>query len=115
MKFASVDEYLADQPEPKRSTLQAVREVIMAIEPGLEEAIAWNAPMFKLGGKNVIGLCAFKNHLTLSPQSESVMTENAGLLKGYVCSKNSFQFPIDEPVPKRILESLLKSRISELS
>jgi len=115
MKFASVDEYLADQPEPKRSTLQAVREVIMAIEPGLEEAIAWNAPMFKLGGKNIIGLCSFKNHLTLSPQSEAVMLEHADLLVGYLCSKNSFQFPVDEPVSKELLERLVRSRISEVS
>jgi uncharacterized protein YdhG (YjbR/CyaY superfamily) len=115
MKFASVDEYLADQPEPKRSTLQAVRKTLLGIEPALEEAIAWNAPMFKLNGKNVIGLCAFKNHLTLSPQSEAVMSEHTGLLAGYVCSKNSFQFPVDQPVSKEILETLVRSRISEIS
>ena len=114
MKFASIDEYLADQPEPKRSTLQAVREMLSDIEPELEETIAWNAPMFKSFGKNVIGLCAFKNHLTLSPQSESVMLEHADLLAGYLCSKNSFQFPVDQPVPLETLDRLVRSRISEI-
>jgi uncharacterized protein YdhG (YjbR/CyaY superfamily) len=110
-----VTAYIEAQPEPKRSTLLAVRKSILEIEPNLEQVIAWNAPMFKLNGKNVLGLCAFKNHLTCSPQSAEVMAANDNALEGYVVSKSSFQFAVDKPLPKSLLATLIRSRIEELN
>ena len=74
--------YINAQPEPKKSTLLAVRKTILEIEPKLEQVIAWNAPVFKLNGKYVAGLCAFKTHLTFSPQSAEVMADNEVALEG---------------------------------
>jgi uncharacterized protein YdhG (YjbR/CyaY superfamily) len=59
--------YINAQRETRRSTLLEVRKTILEIEPKLEQVIAWKAPMFKLQGKYVAGLCAFKTHLTFSP------------------------------------------------
>jgi len=115
MPAANIDEYLADLEEPKRSTLQAMREAILATEPALQETIGWGAPIFKLNGKNVAGLCAFKNHLTFSPQSAAVLENHAAELAGYVVAKSSFQFPVDQPVDALLVAKLVKARIAELS
>lgn len=106
--------YINAQSEPKRTTLLEVRKSILEIEPELEQVIAWKAPMFTLRGKYVAGLCAFKAHLTFSPQSAEVMEANSELLKDYVISKNSFQFAVDKPLPKPLLTKLIKDRIQEL-
>jgi uncharacterized protein YdhG (YjbR/CyaY superfamily) len=115
MSAEEVTAYIEAQPEPKRSTLLAVRDTILAIEPGFEQVIAWKTPQFKLNGKYCVGFAAFKNHLTFSPQSAQVMESHAVQLADYVVSKSSFQFSVDQPLPKALLESLIKSRLAELA
>ncbi|MEN9660989.1 MAG: hypothetical protein RLZZ443_918 [Actinomycetota bacterium] len=115
MSEADVTAYIDAQPEPKRSTLHTVRERILAIEPGLEQVIAWNSPQFKFNGKYAVGLCAFKNHLTFSPQSPDVLTAHAKDLEGFVVSKSSFQFGVDEPLSSELLTKLVKARLAELA
>lgn len=115
MPATSIDEYLAELDEPKRSTLAGLRAVLLELEPRLTETIGWGAPIFKLNGKNVAGICAFKNHLVYSPQSADVMTSHVDQLAGYVTSKSSFQFPIDQAPPRELIESLLAARIAEIS
>ena len=114
MSAEDVTSYIEAQDEPKRSTLLAVRQSILEIEPSLEQVIAWNSPQFKYKGKYAVGLCAFKNHLTFSPQSAEVMAAHADDLAEYVVSKSSFQFAVDQPLPKSLLTKLLKARLAEL-
>jgi uncharacterized protein YdhG (YjbR/CyaY superfamily) len=114
MSEKEVTAYIAAQPEPKKSTLMAVRKSILEIEPKLEQVIAWNSPAFKFDGKYVAGLCAFKTHLTFSPQSADVMTSHEKALEGFVTSKSSFQFDVDKPLPKALLAKLIKARLKEI-
>ena len=115
MSEADVTAYIEAQPEPKRSTLLAVRASILEIEPSLEQVIAWNTPQFKYKGKFAVGMAAFKNHLTFSPQSAEVMSAHADDLADYVVSKSSFQFAVDEPLPNALLRKLIKSRLTEFN
>ena len=114
MSAAEVTAYIEALLEPKRSTLLAVRKTILEIEPKFEQVIAWNSPQFKFDGKYAVGICAFKNHLTFSPQSASVMQTHAKDLEGFITSKSSFQFAIDKPLPKNLLSKLIKARLKEL-
>ena len=114
MSEKEVTAYINAQPEPKKSTLLAVRQTILEIEPKLEQVIAWNSPAFKFDGKYVAGLCAFKNHLTFSPQSAEVMAAHETALQNYVISKSSFQFDVDKPLPKALVSKLIKARLKEI-
>jgi len=111
----TVDEYLAELEEPKRATLTAMRDLLLSIEPGLEQTIGWGAPIFKFNGKNVAGLCAFKNHLVYAPQSNTVMESLASDLAEFKTSKASFQFGVAEPLDRSLVEKLLKARMAEVS
>ena len=115
MSEQEVTAYIEALDEPKRSTLLAMRALILEVEPALEQAFAWRSAMFKFGGKYVAGLCAHKNHMTFSPQSPEVMAAHADDLAGYVVSKVSFQFAVDQPLPKALVEKLVKARLAELS
>ncbi len=61
-KISSVEEYIALHNNWKELLLQ-LHEILLACS--LEETIKWNAPVFMMNGKNVIGMAAFKNHACL--------------------------------------------------
>lgn len=115
MSADEVTAYIDAQQEPKRSTLLAVRAALLEIEPNLEQVIAWNTPQFKFNGKYAVGFAAFKNHLTFSPQSSAVLASLADDLTDFVVSKSSFQFAVDQPLTKELLQKLVKARLAELS
>jgi uncharacterized protein YdhG (YjbR/CyaY superfamily) len=114
MKPTSIDEYLADVPEPKRSTLQTVRETIMELIPDAEECISYSMPAFRLNGKVIAGIAAFKNHLSYMPHSGSVIEVIEDQLTDYKTSKGILQFAIDKPLPREIIALLIDVRISQV-
>lgn len=115
MSVEDVTAYIEALDEPKRSTMLAMRDLIMEIEPRFEQVIAWKSPQFKLGGKYAVGMCAFKNHLTFSPQSAAVMAAHADDLTDYVTSGSSFQFAVHKPLPKALLQKLIVTRLKEVN
>ena len=110
---ADIDAYLAEVPEPKRSTLQAVRASIRRIVPDADECISYNMPAFRLDGKVVAGFAAFKHHLAYLPHSGGVFPQLADDLQGYTYSDGSLRFPIDEPLPDALIEKLIAIRRAE--
>ena len=111
---ATVDEYLRGVDEPKRSTLQALRQTIHEIVPDAEEIISYGLPAFRVGGKTVAGFAAFKNHLSYLPFSGSVLPQLADELSGYTMTKSALHFPIDRPLPKALVKKLILLRLADL-
>ena len=58
-KVNSVEEYI-EVNSHFGEALTLLRQIIMKTE--LEETLKWNAPVYALDGKNVLGLGAFKHH-----------------------------------------------------
>jgi uncharacterized protein YdhG (YjbR/CyaY superfamily) len=110
-----VDNYLAAIEEPKRSTLQALRRTILEIVPEAEEVISYRVPAFRIGGQTIAGFAAFKNHLSYLPFSGSVLPQLADELKGYAMTKSALHFPIDRPLPKRLVQRLIAARLRDAS
>ncbi len=46
----AVDGWLLGFDHPQKATLQAVRKVVLAADPAIEEGIKWNAPSFHVAG-----------------------------------------------------------------
>ena len=109
-----VDEYLANLEEPKRTTLQALRQTIQGIVPGAEEGISYGMPAYRLRGKVIAGFAAFKNHLSYLPHSGSVFAEIPEDLAGYVTSKGALQFPVERPLPKALVKKLIAIRLRQV-
>ncbi len=113
MSSAEVDTYLAGVEEPKRSTLQRLRESILDVVPDAEEGISYGVPAFRLRGKVIAGFAAFKNHLSYLPHSGSVFPQLRDELVPYKTSTGALRFPVDSPLPKPVVEHLLKVRIAQ--
>ena len=110
-----VDVYLAGLEEPKRSTLQALRRVILEIVPDAEQVISYRVPAFRVRGKTFAGFAAFKDHLSYLPFSGSVLDQLADELRGYTMTKSALHFPVDRPLPKSLVRKLIAARRSEAS
>ena len=113
MSAEEVDEYLRGLKEPKRSTLQSLRRTIIEIVPEAEEVISYRVPAFRVGGKTIAGFAAFKDHLSYLPFSGSVLGPLADELEGYTMTKSSLHFPVDQPLPKVVVEKLIAVRLGE--
>lgn len=109
-----VDEYLRGVEEPKRSTLEALRRTILEIVPGAEQVISYRVPAFRVRGKVVAGFAAFQDHLSYLPFSGSVLGLLADDLDGYTMTKSSLHFPIDQTLPKALVEKLITTRMDDL-
>jgi uncharacterized protein YdhG (YjbR/CyaY superfamily) len=113
MSSSEIDAYLAGLEEPKRSTLQELRRTILEVIPEAEEGISYQVPAFRLHGKVVAGFAAFKNHLSYLPHSGSVFPQLPEEVASYRTSTGALQFPIDQPLPKPLVEKLVRVRIAQ--
>lgn len=57
-----IDAYIARAQPFARPILEAVRERVHAVVPGVEEAFKWSHPTYCSDGKIVLGTAAFKAH-----------------------------------------------------
>ncbi len=114
MSQAEVDAYLAALDDPKRRTLEKLRQTILEIAPQAEQGLSYGVPAFKLGDKAVAGFAAFKNHLSYLPHSGSVFTELAEEVTAYQTSKGALRFSVDAPLPKDLVDKLIAVRRRQL-
>ena len=113
-KFTSVEEYLASLDPTKERTIRSVIDFILTQFPELASKISWNVPTIHRNGKYVVGICAFKHHLTFSPWSSRVIEDFKVKLEKYVVFKNCFQIPVDWKIDKRLVKDLVRARLAEL-
>ena len=110
---ASVDEYLADVPEPARSTLQKIRATIRSVAPKeATEGISYGMPTFKYKGA-LVGFAAFKNHCSFFPYSAALVAEFKDELKGYETAKGTIRFAVDKPLPAALVKKMVKARVAQ--
>jgi uncharacterized protein YdhG (YjbR/CyaY superfamily) len=113
MTAADIDRYLASVEEPKRSTLEEMRRRILEFIPDAEQCLSYRMPAFKVQGKTVAGLAAFKNHLSYLPHSGSVLPELAAETSVYTQTSGSLHFPVDTPLPRQLIKKLLMTRMRQ--
>ena len=110
----TVDDYLALQPEPQRSTLEALRATLREILPDAEETLSYGVPAVRIDAGIVAGYAGFKGHCGYYPHSASVLDNAGDLVDGYERSAGTLRFPIDEPLPHGVVERLVELRRDEI-
>jgi uncharacterized protein YdhG (YjbR/CyaY superfamily) len=113
-KFASVDEYLAAQPDRARRVLERVRRIIHKTVPGLEETISYGIPTFKLGDEVVAHIAGWKHFYSFYPANARLAAEFGDELAPYLGAKSTLRFPLSDPVPRRLIERVAAFRAREV-
>jgi uncharacterized protein YdhG (YjbR/CyaY superfamily) len=107
-----IDDYIAGFPVGVQKLLERIRKTIQKAAPDAVEAISYQIPTFKLGGKNMIHFAAFKNHIGLYPAPRGVADFKDELAK-YEGGKGTMQFPLDKPIPYDLVTRIVKFRAKE--
>src|SRR3954454_15746781 len=113
MAATTIDGYLRALDEPKRSTLEEMRRRILEIVPKSEQCLSYSVPAFRVQGKTVAGLAAFKNHLSYLPHSGSVLAQLEGEIGRDRRKKSALHFAVDEPLPAHLVRHLVLTRMRE--
>lgn len=112
LPIKSIDDYLTLVPEPARTTLEKLRQVIRTTAPKAEETISYGIPSYKLDGM-LVGFGFFKNHCTFFVMSNTLLKEKAfkDELKGYKGSLSGIHFPHDKMLPVALVKKIVKARM----
>jgi uncharacterized protein YdhG (YjbR/CyaY superfamily) len=109
----SVDEYLAEIPEPAQSTLQHIRAVIRSVVPKeTTEVISYGIPTFRYK-RGLVAFAAFRNHCSFFPLGASALDLFKEELKEFRISKGTLHFPLDKPLPDALVKKIVKARIAQ--
>jgi uncharacterized protein YdhG (YjbR/CyaY superfamily) len=113
-RFTTVEQYLASLDETKRKTMSELIDLITSEFPELEAKIAWNLPMIHTKGKYIVGLAAYKDHISFSPWSTAILESFTTRLSDYVTTKNLFKIPVDWQIDVSLVRDLVSARLAEV-
>jgi uncharacterized protein YdhG (YjbR/CyaY superfamily) len=113
--FKSVDDYIATKPQTVQAILERVRGAIRKAVPRAKEVISYQIPAYKLDGGTVIFFAGWKEHYSLYPASDRLVKAFKSDLAPYKISKGTIRFPLDEPVPAKLIADIAKFRAKETS
>ncbi len=110
-KAATIDEYIANYPHEIQKKLKDMRAAIKAAAPEATERISYRMPTFYLKG-NLVHFAALKNHIGFYPTPSGVQAFIKETTK-YASTKGAIQFPLDEPLPLKLVSKIVKFRVKE--
>jgi uncharacterized protein YdhG (YjbR/CyaY superfamily) len=111
--YQSVPEYIAAQPKPTQLALKKLRAIIRKGLPKADEVISYQIAAYKLDGAPVIYFSGWKNHVSLHPATGAMNEVLGEKLDPYKTGKGTLQFPLDEPLPVKLIERVVKIRLKE--
>jgi uncharacterized protein YdhG (YjbR/CyaY superfamily) len=114
-KYQDVDEYMAQLPDDRRAVMEQLRSTIRSAAPDATEAISYNMPAFRLGGRFLVSYEAFKRHYSLFPWSDGMVEELGDEMKPYAVGKGTIRFPADQPIPLDLVARIVAIRNREVA
>jgi len=106
-----IDSYISHFPAEVQAVLMKVRETIRIAAPQAEEAISYKMPAFKQHGILVF-FAAWKTHIGLYPPISGDEDLEKAIAR-YAGPKGNLQFPLDKPIPFKLIERIVKLRVKQ--
>lgn len=107
-----IDEYIAGFPKDVQEIMQKIRATIKKAAPGIEETIAYKMPTFNLNGRYLVYFAGHKKHIGFYPAPIGI-EEFKEEIAPYESGKGTLQFPLDEPIPYKLITKIVKFRVKE--
>lgn len=109
---STIDEYIAGFAKDVQEILQKIRTTIRKAAPDAEETISYQIPTFTLKDKYLIYFAAYKKHISLYPVPTGDAEFNQQV-SVYLKGKGTLQFPLDKPIPYKLITKIVKLRVKE--
>jgi len=110
-KATTFEEYISNIPEEKREGFLTLREIILKNAPVATECISYGMPAYKLNGM-LIYIACHEKHYGIYPMAAAIV-KFADELKGFTTSKGTIQIPHGKKIPKQLVASIVKFRVTE--
>jgi uncharacterized protein YdhG (YjbR/CyaY superfamily) len=111
--IVTIDDYIQQQEKQKQVGLEKIRAAIKKVAPKATEGISYQMPVFIQEG-NLVYFAAAKTHFGFYPTAKPIAVFKKQLdEKGYTYSKGAIQFPIDKPIPVKLIQEIVNFRIKE--
>ncbi len=110
-KFKTINEYINIFPKDVQNILEDIRKTIKEAAPESEEVISYQLPAFKLNGI-LVYFGAFKNHIGFFPTANAIKVFSKDLSL-YETSKGTIRFPLNKPIPYKLVKKITKFRVKE--
>ncbi len=110
-KATTFEEYISNIPEEKREGFLTLREIILKNAPAATECISYGMPAYKLNGM-LIYIACHEKHYGIYPMAAAIV-KFADELKGFTTSKGTIQIPHGKKIPKQLVASIVKFRVTE--
>lgn len=111
-KYEFLEAFFIDQTEG-RELMLALRKELQNTE--LVECLKWNIPCYTINNKNVIGMAAFKNHISLWFYNGCFLKDEAGILinaqEGKTRGLRQWRFNLDDDLDIELLRVYIKEAI----
>jgi len=107
----SITEYINAAPKEAQEKLRQMHECIRAVASGAKESLKWGMPAFSYG-RILVTFAAFRHHIGFYPTPSAVKAFAKDLEK-FVTSSSSIQFPLEKPLPIRLIRKITAFRVRE--
>jgi len=107
----NVDEYIAGFPKETQKLLRQMRATIKVAAPDAEEVISYAMPGYKMNGA-LVYFAGYAGHIGFYPGASgiSAFKKELSVYKG---AKGSVQFPLDRPLPLKLVTKIVKFRVKQ--
>ncbi|WP_228853439.1 iron chaperone [Aegicerativicinus sediminis] len=111
--MADVKSYISSFSGDVQDILIGIRKIILNQVPDAEEEIAYGMPAYKYKGQPLIYYAAFKNHIGVyaTPSAHQYFKDK---LQSYKSGKGSVQFPLNKPIPYKLIEEMVVYKQNEI-
>lgn len=105
--------YIENHDTQKKAILEKMRKLIKKSAPLAQECMSYGVPAFKLNNGNLIMYAAFKNHIGIYPEPDTILAF-AKELANYKTAKGSIKFMLDEPIPYPLIKKIITYKYKKL-
>lgn len=107
-----IETYFLQFPKDVQEILRNIRQLVKDNAPEAEELFAYGMPAYKTNKKPLVYFAAFKSHIGFyaTPSGHSEFQDE---LSNFKQGKGSVQFPLDQPIPYKLIERIVKFRVTE--
>jgi uncharacterized protein YdhG (YjbR/CyaY superfamily) len=111
MNSSISDKYILSFPPETQKILQKLRDAIRKAAPDAEESIKYGIITYILNG-NLVHFGGFKKHIGFYPAPSGIKAFKKEL-SVYKTSRGAIQFPLDKPLPLKLITKIVKFRVKE--
>lgn len=113
IKYTDITQYHRAFSKEIQLILDELRAIICETAPQSVEKISYNMPSFHQQGV-LVYYAAYKNHIGFYPTSTPIVAFKEDLAE-YKTSKGAIHFPLNKPLPKKLIERIVQFKLEENS